>query len=457
MQIVLIVVVVAVLLVGQSSPSEPVGSAALRLAAAVGMMGVAPLFAAVSSGIVARRLRDGRGSAGRLWIGYQRLRRAHVILWLAASVGVVYWLDWIRLVRFNWHLDGLPLVDDVLVLLPVLGPLVLSWLAFYEVDRVLLDAGQPERRTTRRQYVGLHVQHYLGLLLVPVLGILALEDIVRWAAPDFLDGPYGALAVVPVLLGLLAFFPELLRRLWRTRPLPAGPLRSRLEETARRAGVRVRAIHVWRTQGLVVNAAVAGFVPGLRYVFLTDGLIERLTDEQVEAVFAHELGHLRHHHPMLRVAALVVPLGVGLWAASYWPGGRDFWGDCTLAVLPGTVWAGLLGLAAMAVYVLTLFGAYSRRLESQADLFACQNMAAAEPVSAVVGALEALARVNGRRHARGWQHDSIARRVDFLQKTARCAEVELLYHRRVRLVGYLIVGLAAGVLICLSVFSPALG
>jgi len=44
------------------------------------------------------------------------------------------------------------------------------------------------------------------------------------------------------------------------------------------------------------NAAVMGFIPRFRYVLLSDLLLETMTDEQVEAIFAHELGHVMHRH-----------------------------------------------------------------------------------------------------------------------------------------------------------------
>ena len=81
----------------------------------------------------------------------------------------LYWLGWPQLVRFNWRLDGLFLVDDVLIFLPVVVPLVLSWGAFYEVERCLHRTASHRQATaadipplaTRSQYVQLHVRHYL--------------------------------------------------------------------------------------------------------------------------------------------------------------------------------------------------------------------------------------------------------------------------------------------------------
>ena len=60
--------------------------------------------------------------------------------------------------------------------------------------------------------------------------------------------------------------------------------------------MRYRDILVWRTHSNMGNAAVMGILPHMRYVLLSDLLLETMTDEQIEAVFAHEMGHVVHRH-----------------------------------------------------------------------------------------------------------------------------------------------------------------
>ena len=47
---------------------------------------------------------------------------------------------------------------------------------------------------------------------------------------------------------------------------------------------------------MIVNAAVMGIVAPLRYVLITDAMIEQMDDTKIEAVFGHEAGHVKHHH-----------------------------------------------------------------------------------------------------------------------------------------------------------------
>jgi STE24 endopeptidase len=454
MQIVLILAVAAALVIAESGPVGPASDTAARLAAAGLGIALVTLFAAMPSGMVARRIRREGRPTPKLRRTCRRLRQAHLVLWLAVAGGIAYGLDWGQLVRFNWHLDRAFLVDDVLILLPVVLPLVLSWAVFYDTDRLLLGGGSETVRVfpSRGQYLALHVRHHLGMVLLPVLILLAVQDAAQRWMPEALEGDYAMLVFAPPLVVLLGLFPLFLRYVWRTRPLEAGPLRTRLEAAAARHGFRIRDILVWQTDSMVVNAAVAGFLPRLRYVFLTDGLLEWLGDEEIEAVFGHELGHVRHRHVPLRVAAMLLPLSLWLLISQTCPPAADSlesWlgtGD-----LASRAPLALVALAAMAAYVLAVFGFYSRRLESQADLFACRFRDGAYSPETLVSALEKLADAQGSRRARSWQHASVARRVEILQALARDEKRELRYHRRVHLLGCMVVGLAIS-----PVISPLL-
>jgi len=450
MQLTLVLAVLAALVVSENSPSRPVSNVGARLAIAGAGMLLVAAFAAISSSVIARRVRDNFHRRYVLLRQFKRLRRAHAVLWLAVAGGILWWLDWARLVRFNWHADRLFLVDELLVLVPVVLPMVLSWAAFYEVDRAVRagpagDTLPGAPFATRRQYLALHVRHGLGVLLLPLLVLFAVHDAAELLIPGILESDYSAMVYLPPLVLLFAFFPSVLRYVWNTSPLPPGPLRDRLEAAARRCGCRARDILVWHSGGMLVNAAVAGLLPPLRYVFLSDGLLSELPDEEIEAVFGHEVGHVRHRHLLLRLLAMIAP--ASLWvllgqAAPRATGQLEHWlidGGLGLQ-LP----TGLLMLAAMGCYVLLVFGRYSRLLEGQADLFGCQALAShpnARPVETFVSALERLAAGSGiDRNLATWQHASIARRVDFLNRVAADPEIRRRFDRRVRLLSTLLIG-----------------
>ena len=80
-----------------------------------------------------------------------------------------------------------------------------------------------------------------------------------------------------------------------------SPTRKRLENLCTANGLRYRNILVWRTGSMITNAAVLGFWGPLRYLLVTDALLDEMTSDELTAVFAHEVGHVvgRHGAKML--------------------------------------------------------------------------------------------------------------------------------------------------------------
>jgi STE24 endopeptidase len=438
MQFTFMLAVLAALVISQYCPQAPVPGAGYRVLLAGAAMATSSTVLVVSSVLSAVQSRQ--RSAGQS-LNVRRLRMLQAMLWLAAAFGILYGLSWPQIVRFNWRLDRVMLLDDLLILLPVLLPLLPLWGGHFEMDRAARRAkGETDCATslTRAKYFNVHLRHYFGILLTPVMALLAYQDAVALLAPGLLDGSLAMLAYVPALTLLVCFFPILLRHVWATFPLPQGPLRDRLEQCGMAAGFRAREILVWRTGGLAVNAAVSGFLPPWRYVYLSDGLLTEMTDDEVVAVFAHEVGHVRHRHLPLRIAAMFVPVSLWLLLGQLFPATLQAaygWldgGDPQMRLAMGLVLLGFVGL-----YVFAVFGSYSKLLEAHADLCACRASGDADGRNRpdlMTSALEKLARVGSAdRNTSGWQHDSIARRIEFVHRATDDPQFECRFLRRVRL------------------------
>jgi STE24 endopeptidase len=225
-------------------------------------------------------------------------------------------------------------------------------------------------------------------------------------------------------------------------PLPEGPLRTRLLDAARRMKFRCNDILVWNTRFTVANAMVTGPLPFLRYVVLSDRLIQDLEPEEVEAVFGHEVGHIKHHHMLFYLgfvlASLVALVAIHNAAIAYC---KD-----NMPVLFGWLQAmdAVPFLLLLAGYVVVVFGFLSRRCERQADIFGSRAVSC----QAFIAALEKVASMNGLHRERpgwlsSWQHSTIARRVAFLEKAHADPAIETHFQRRIRLVKW-------GVVFCLT-------
>jgi Zn-dependent protease with chaperone function len=175
-------------------------------------------------------------------------------------------------------------------------------------------------------------------------------------------------------IGIVVLFaPEVLRHVLQTQRLPESPLRARLENLCRRTGLKYREILLWRTNHNMGNAAVMGLLPRVRYILLSDVLLETMNEDQIEAVFAHEIGHVKHWHMgwyvVLVVTIILLFFGPGQMLVN--------WLEQRQVSLPSWVDDDLLGLGGALVGVGTfflVFGYLSRWFERQADVFAARTM-----------------------------------------------------------------------------------
>ncbi|MCD4698943.1 MAG: M48 family metalloprotease, partial [Phycisphaerae bacterium] len=247
-----------------------------------------------------RRMMRGNGEAGR----WPAALTAAVHVYLVAGLGVLLTAGWARLINETLRLEAVPLAGKAMAAGPFIAALLAYWWATYPLDRALrqrnsqamvLSGESAPPVWTRRQFMGFNLRHNLLFLAVPIGLIVLVLDVMQLAKPVLGAGiaiPVGMVAIG----GIFVSAPAIIVRIWRTGPLPDGPLRYRLEQLSMQAGFNCRNILIWNTGGMIVNAAVLGAVRPMRYVLLSDALLEHFDDDAVAAIFAHEAGHIVHRH-----------------------------------------------------------------------------------------------------------------------------------------------------------------
>jgi len=404
------------------------------------LLGPALCIAALLAAIAHLERRVERADGAHLIVKAERLARLMRLLIVINHVAVVLVFDWLTVVRNV--IGDLVGVDELIVLTPAVIGFFGTWWAQYPIERRVheamlirrLDRGLPVfALPTRARYVWRQAQLQLLFLLVPLVLILLLgetfetvgrivlnERAAGWAR-DF--GTFGAAA------GVFVFAPLLARAFLNVQPLPPGPMREALLNVCRRHEVNVRDILVWHTDSAMINAAVMGLFGRLRYVLLTDALLETLTVNQAAAVMAHEVGHIRRHHMPWLVAALMACLtvGVGLVYAVI----LLLWSLDVFDLNAFSPTAMYIETGVQLVIALLLFGWISRRFERQADTFAVQHFSGMatrgdgkqnhdrivtpEAAGAMQSALQLIADVNHVDPQRpSWRHGSIRWRQEYL-------------------------------------------
>lgn len=329
---------------------------------------------------------------------------AHFARWRSSLRGLLLFSFGIDLALGWWAMvqtltGDAVLLDELLTLAPTLAAVIAGWWLEYPIDRrfreaVLirrLDTGQPVAPIwSRGQFIAHQARHQLALGLVPGILFLAWWDAARLLWPDglthwpqslvpLLDNsvdPHTAVTLMGAALIAIAT-PPLLCWVWDTQPLPEGPLRQRLEGLCRQKRVRVRKLLYWHTHGCMANAAVMGPIRPVRYVLLSDALLESLSEPQITAVMAHELAHVRRHHIPWMMLAMLASGGWLAWVSDGVVQNLPQWSALTPWWEISPPWLADLSVMLVAIAVwITLFGLVSRRFERQADAFAVAHFSA---------------------------------------------------------------------------------
>ena len=344
----------------------PAAAVTIFLALTVGLLLLAGRRAARAEG-------DAR-TAG--WFGFWRIYR------LCVEGGWVAWLAVAVALSLGGRLAAaLPALPRGLLVIAVtfLPPIAVGFAGHLVARRVLarLHAVEVTAREAALEAAG-------RLLARGAPGVFLLAA--AWSLFDDRAAGSPALWVLaafasPIVAGVL-----LRRAAIVAEALGEGELRDRAFELARRGGVALRQVLVLPARRTRTANAFAHF---RGVVMLTDHLVERLGRREVDAVLAHELGHLRHRHLRVRVYLLVpVFLGVGVLAG--------------LLQVPVMVaaswfeaewlvdWGSGLTMAICVAAVLALYYMLSRRNERDADAASAEITQDPEAMISALGHLSRL-------------------------------------------------------------------
>ena len=233
-----------------------------------------------------------------------------------------------------------------------------------------------------------------------------------------------------VFLGLIVLLAQLAPVVlfpifYKFEPLENEELKRRLTVLSERAGTRVRGVYRWHLseKSKKANAALTG-LGTTRRIILADTLLDNYSDDEIEAVLAHELGHHVHKHIL---KSILVQAGItfgGFWLANevlryaverrhLFETMSDF-ANFPLLILVSTVLSFLL---------MPALNAYSRFNERQADRYCFESVASVEPF---ISSMSTLAEQNlAEKEPARWvewlfhSHPAIAKRVAAAEGWAR--------------------------------------
>jgi STE24 endopeptidase len=273
------------------------------------------------------------------------------------------------------------------------------------------------------QTLGRWAWERLKALLV-AMPLAAIVAVVLW----YCLKTYGMTWWLPVA-AVLTFFSIILARIvptyimplfYKFTPLEDGSLKRRITALCESAGVRFEGIFSF-DMSKNTRKANAGFtgIGKAKRIILGDTLLKECTEEEIETVFAHELGHYKRKHILIGIAVGVVSTFVGLYVtAQLYAASLPWFGFSSitdLAALPLLgLWLSIFGLVTA-----PLGNMLSRTHEREADTYAVQTTG---NKAAFISALRKLAAANladPEPHPvvefLFYSHPSIARRIAMLE------------------------------------------
>jgi STE24 endopeptidase len=225
-----------------------------------------------------------------------------------------------------------------------------------------------------------------------------------------------------VFIALFIFFAQIapivfLPLFYKFQPLENETLKQRLVRLSEAAGTQVRGVYEWKLseKSKKANAALTG-LGATRRIILADTLLQNFSDDEIEAVLAHELGHHVHRHILKSIAVQAGITFIGFWTANFvlhyaleryhfFETLSDF-ANLPLLVLVSTV---------LSVLLLPVLNAYSRFNERQADRYCFRSIPRVQPF---ISSMNKLAQQNlAERQPSQWvewffhSHPSITKRV----------------------------------------------
>jgi STE24 endopeptidase len=314
---------------------------------------------------------------GRLPLSYEV---ALLLIWTLG--GGLQWLD-----QNILALDLSPIFTGIAVILVFTFISALLDLPFSIYSTFVIEEKFGFNRTTIKTFI---IDMIKGSLLGLAIGVPLLY-VILWLMEQTGDQwwIYTWLVICGFSIFMMWVYPTWIAPIFnKFEPLEEGETLNRITSLLTRCGFNSNGIFVidGSKRSSHGNAYFSGFGRNKRIVFF-DTLLKMLSDDELEAVLAHELGHFKKKHI---IKGMAISFGITLLALAIlaWLMKAD-WFYTSLGVEQASTYMALL-LFTLVMPVFTflfqpLFSIFSRKNEFEADAFAAEQTDAKYLIHALVG------------------------------------------------------------------------
>jgi len=206
------------------------------------------------------------------------------------------------------HTDSIYLKSMFLLFVPVIiSGIISSLIGIY--DTFGIEAKYGFNKTTALTFITDLIK---GLLIGAVIGG-GLLSLFLFMYESIGDGVFLAFFFILAAFSLFINFisPLLIRIFYKLTPLEDGELKSKIEQLAENTGYKLKGIYMVNAskRSTKLNAFASGFGK-TKTIGLFDTLLEKMTDDEVISVLAHEIGHAKKRHILKMLPLSLMVLGV---------------------------------------------------------------------------------------------------------------------------------------------------
>lgn len=371
------------------------------------------------------------------------------IILLAVDIYALNLIDYVSTIQ---PFKTIPTLQAVVCIFIFIGYLTIIWSLSFSAHQRLYGTD-----LSKRSYIISNISFAVPVLL-PWIALSGLADLIQALPFGITKGIFNTLEGQLLYFSFFLIFiavigPVMIQKFWGCTPLEEGYVRQQIEAVCKNARISYRNILNWPLfGGRMMTAGVMGLVGKFRYILVTRGLLQSLSFDELNAVIAHEIGHVKKKHLLFYLIFLsgfiiivTASRDLILYLSIYSKTIYNFLtttGHQNLS-LPSILFPIMLILC-FVIYFRFIFGFFMRNFERQADAYAFTLSNSAAPL---ISTFKKIAIASGQPADKpNWHHFSILERIQFLEKCEQDPSVIKRHDQKIRrsisifLVGLLLCG-----------------
>jgi len=189
-----------------------------------------------------------------------------------------------------------------------------------------------------------------------------------------------------ILLFITFISPLLIRIFNKLTPIEDGELKEKIEDLARKTGYKIKGIYIVDAsrRSTSLNAFATGFGK-TKTIGLYDTLLDKMTDDEILSILAHEIGHVKKRHIIKSLPLTIFITALGFLAAYFivtMPAVSMAFGFSEANIVFGFIVMFIM-ISPILILLSIPINALSRKHEYEADAFEKELMGKDAPISAM--------------------------------------------------------------------------